>query len=213
MEKKQEVKKKKPLRLAGGNLIIQVSKTYDQFRHREEAWRSLEALLTLMTVILLGIFAISPTVKAISSLVSEINNKEELSEKMQGKIGQMIQAQTLYAQIQQEVFLLDQYYPSNPQLALGFTQLAGLAQKQGLTVSNLTLKEVDFNNLPLGLDFSFSVRGNYEQNKSFLSSFYQSRRGIVVDGFQMEKDEKAEGEVINTSFRGKMLFSSEVVKK
>lgn len=213
MKKNKEAKKKKSLKLPGGNLIIQASKTYNQFRHQEEVWRSLEALLTLVTVILLGIFAISPTVKAISSLLSEISNKEELSGKMKTKIDQMIQSQTLYAQIQQEVFLLDQYYPNNPQLALGFTQLAGLAQKQGLQVSNLSLQEVNYNDLPVSLGFSFSVQGNYQQNKSFLSSFYQSRRGIMVDAYQMEKDEKAEGEVINTSFKGKMLFSNEVVKE
>ncbi len=48
----------------------------------------------------------------------------------------MIQAPTVYAQIQLEVFLLEQYYPEQPQLATGFTQLAGLAQKQGLLVNS-----------------------------------------------------------------------------
>ena len=163
--------------------------------------------MTLFTVILLGIFAISPTVKAISGLLSEINNKEELSGKMGKKIGQMVEAQTLYAQVQQEVLLLDQYYPTSPEVALGFTQLAGLAQRQGLAITSLGVKEVDFNNLPPDLDFSFSLKGDYQQSKLFLSSFYQGRRGVIISSYQMSKDEEADGEVINTRLNGKMLFS------
>ena len=201
------MKKNKLLDLSKSGLIIQASQTYEKFRYQDEIWRSLEALLTLLTVILLGIFAISPTVKAISGLLSEIKNREELSIGMKKKIEQMIEAQTLYAQVQREVFLLDQYYPASPQIALGFTQLAGLAQKQGLIISSLAVKEVDFNNLPSDLDFSFSTQGSYQQSKSFLSSFYQGRRGVIINSYQIDKDEKAEGEVINTRLSGKILFS------
>ncbi|MFH1602062.1 MAG: type 4a pilus biogenesis protein PilO [Candidatus Shapirobacteria bacterium] len=200
------MKKENKLTKGSKSLLIQVSRTYEKYRYQEEIWRSLEALLTLSTVILLSIFAIRPTVQAISGLVSEIRNKEELSLKMKKKIDQMIEAQTTYAQVQQEVFLIDQYYPYLPQLTEGLVQLTGLAQQEGLKINNLRLSQADFKNLPEGFEFSFSLQGNYSQSRNFLSSLFQIRRGTTIDNYQMEQDEEAQGELINTKINGSLLF-------
>lgn len=206
------MKKENKLTQGSKSLLIQVSKTYEKYRYQEEIWRSLEALLTLSTVILLSVFAIRPTVRAISSLVSEIRNKEELSLKMKKKIDQMIAAQTTYAQIQQEVFLIDQYYPYLPQLTEGLVQLAGLAQEKGLKINNLRVSRADFKNLPEGFEFNFSLQGNYNQSRNFLSSLFQIRRGIIINNFQMEQDEEAQGELINTKISGSLLFFNSLPK-
>ena len=215
MESKKEVKSQqakakkeagKTLQESKQRLTSQVSKAYQKYRHHEEIWRSLEALLTLATVIILGLFAISPTVKAISDLLSEIKNKEELSGKMKTKIEQIIEAQVLFAQIQPEIGLIDQYYPIKLEMAQGLTQLLGLAQNQGLTITDLALGEIDFYQLPPSMEFSFSIQGDYLQSKKFLTFLYESRRGVVVESYQMSKDEKAQGEVINTKVEGDLLF-------
>jgi len=201
-------KKKKEL-----DFFIKAGRAYEKFRYQEEAWQSLEAILTLVTVIFLGILAISPTVRAISDLVSEINNKEELSGKMRVKINQMIETQVVYAQIQPEVFLLDQYYPKVPAITTGLAQLLGLAQQQGLSIDRLNLSAIDFSKLPLGLDFSLSIHGSYSQNKSYLSSLYQTRRGVEISGYQINKVEEEEGDLVETVIRGKLLFSKEKEQK
>jgi len=196
--------------MSKNSFLIRAGKAYERYRAKEEIWRSLEAIMTLSTVILLSLFAIAPTVRAITDLLAEIKNKEELSVKMKNKINQLISAQVAYADLQGKLFLLDQYLPQQPQLASGVAQLVGITRQSGLVLEQVSLGQFDFAVLPpadsLGsIRFSLRARGGYPEVKSFLSSFYQIRRSVRVNAYQVEKDKEAADRLV-LQISGELLF-------
>ena len=206
------------------NLIIQASKTYGKYKKKEEVWRSLGAIMTLTTTIFLGFFAIWPTIKAITGLLAEIENREELSSAMKSKIDQTISAQTVYANVQQELFLLDQYFPKTPQMALGITQLIAIAQKNNLEIGQISFGKFDFVKMVGGekkeqvemqkeslgaISFSLEAKGSYQETKNFLSSVYQARRAIEISSYQFAAEEEETEEKLKLQLNGKLLFYRE----
>ncbi|MCD6225773.1 hypothetical protein J7J95_01690 [bacterium] len=202
------------------DLFLKLQERYAQNKEKEELWRSLEALLTLVTIIFLLVFAIRPTVIAISELLSEINNKKKLSQRMKVKIDNIVTAQVRYAEIQEKAFLLDEFYPPSPQLAEGIAQVLGLVKERGLFLKQLSLGTFDFspslsssrgkktkdkNKKTLAsVDFSLEVEGSYPQIKGFLGDIYQLRRGIKIDGYQIGSQEEKES--FSLQLRGKFYF-------
>jgi len=221
---KQE--KKKTVSFAIQGSFVKVSKAYGKYKEREEIWRSLEAVMTLLTVILLLVFAISPTVRAISDLLAEIRNKRELSQRMKVKIDKVIGAQMSYANVQENIFLLDQYYPESPRLAEGAAQLVGIVKQHNLNLKQVGFSGFDFakmmetkqtkkteENASSGIGFSLEAEGDYREIKSFLSAVYQARRGMTVSGYQVSPVKKEDSSEVMVQIEGKLLFSGAEIKK
>jgi len=206
--------------------FVKASKTFGKYKEREEIWRSLEAVMTLLTAILLLVFAINPTVKAISDLLAEIRNKKELSQRMKVKIDKVIGAQMNYANVQENIFLLDQYYPEAPRLAEGAAQLIGIAKQHNLNLKQVGFSGFDFakmmeikqakeaeKNASSGIGFFLEAEGDYREIKSFLSAVYQARRGMIVSGYQISPVEEEDSSKLTVHVEGRLLFYGAEIKK
>ena len=79
-----------------------------EYRKKDYFWQQLQTTLTLLTLAFLLIFAIRPTVVAISRLVSQIKQKERINQQMTAKINQIIAAQEAYARYQSRSQALDE---------------------------------------------------------------------------------------------------------
>ncbi len=200
------------------NLIFKASQMYKSHKDKEEVWRYGELTITLLAIAFFVVFAIRPTVKAISVLLSEIENKEELSQKMGEKINQVITAQTNFASIQDEIAYLDEAYPQFPQLARGGAQLAGLGIEKGLMMNSISFSEVSFfSNRPLakvvnkdqaitGIGYSASFSGDYNAVKSYLDDILKMRRVFVVDGYSIAVPDDLSAGLVNISVSGLLPY-------
>lgn len=196
------------------NLIFKASQMYKSHKDKEEVWRYGELMITLLAIAFFIVFAIRPTVKAISTLLSEIENKQELSQKMGKKINQIIAAQTNFASIQEEIAYLDEAYPQFPQLAIGGAQLVGLSLEKGLMIDSITFSEVEFLSIKstiqtaskdqttMGINYSASFFGDYNAVKSYLDDILKMRRVFIVDGYSISVPEDLSAGMVNISIFG-----------
>jgi len=202
-------------------LVLKADQFYKNYKDREEIWRYGELVITILAVAFFIIFAIRPTVKAISTLLSEIDNKQELTKKMTSKINQVIAAQTNYANVQQDINYLDQTYPQFPKLAEGAAQLVGLAIEKSLVLESVSFSEADIytkqkkevvnkDNPKVGVSFSASFFGDYENIKSYLSGLRALRRVFVITNYSVSTPEDiSTGSWVNLSVTGLLPYYQE----
>jgi len=196
------------------SFVVKAGKAYRDYKEKEELWRYAEVVITLVTISFFIIFAIRPTVRAISGLLSEINNKEELSRKMRSKVNNVVEAQTNFAEIQEKIFLLDDSFPENYQLAQGASDLVGLALEDQLAVRGFSFSPVFFPPVDLekgdtvsGISFNMSLRGSYQQAKAFVGRVKQLKRLVKVDRYSLSipKKQKESG-LLDVFLSGKLFY-------
>ncbi len=173
---------------------------YSAYKNRQDVRVFMELLLTLATIAILVVFALRPTILTIIELVNQINAKEELIAKMDQKIQNLATAQSLYARESKRIGLLNSAIPTSPDPDKLMQQLQGVAAKNAVTVSSISVGEVVLLGegttqkkgrgrgieLPEGaksIDFSVNATGDYNLVKALLSDLEKTLRPTVFDSF------------------------------
>ncbi len=167
------------------------------YKQRPDLKVFLELILTLATISFFVLFALKPTLLTVIELLKEIEAKEETVEKMNTKIQNLQQAQTLYIQEGTRIKLLETALPDNPAPDLFVRQMEGLATNYsvnllGITIGEVTLlgeekekrSKVELQPLPegsKGITFSVSTAGSYQGLVNFLSALENMRRPVKID--------------------------------
>ncbi len=171
------------------------------YKQRRDLKAFLELILTLVTISFFALFALKPTLLTIIELLREIEAKEETVEKMDTKIQNLQQAQTLYLQEEARINLLETAIPDKPAPDLFVRQIEGLSTSYpvnllGITIGEVTLlgeeKEIrskdELQPLPegsKGITFSISIAGSYQSLVNFLSALEDMRRPVAVDAINI----------------------------
>lgn len=155
----------------------------------------IELLLTVVTVVVFSVFALKPTIIAISGLLNEIETKEELVVQMDTKIQNIKRAQSTAQQNQQNLNLLDTALPDNADPGQFVSQMEGALSTSGLGVLGITIAETKLLGSPTivandnpGLEFSLNLRGSYTDFKSFMKTLENLRRPIEVQSVQLAQE-------------------------
>jgi len=177
--------------------------TLNDFYHRPVAKVSLELFLSVSLILILGIFAIQPTLVTMATLNKEITEKKELDKTLTIKIASLNSAQTTYYASQEKLALLDESIPSHPKLIYTLKILEKLA-----TENNIVLRSINVSEIPSEIEttetfkdltrssvaVSVSVKGDYVSIKNFVQELINSRRSLVVESvtFNLEESRNAE---------------------
>lgn len=151
---------------------------------------SLELFLSVGLILFLGIFAIRPTLVTMSNLLQEIEDKGDLNEQLERKIAALGTAQNEYRANEQNLFVLDEAIPSDPELIRNLKIVEKIAIDSRVVIQNLGITEIpveenvnevnrpkSLTNLPM----TITVVGNYPSIRNFVKNFHDNRRVIVVD--------------------------------
>lgn len=171
------------------------------YKQRQDLKAFLELILTLATISFFAVFALKPTLLTIIELLKEIEVKEETVEKMNTKIQNLQQAQTLYIQEETKINLLETAIPDKPVPDLFVRQIEGLSTNYpvnllGITIGEVTIlgeeKEIrsgdELQPLPegsKGITFSISIAGSYQSLVNFLSALEDMRRPVTIDALNI----------------------------
>lgn len=171
------------------------------YKQKQDFKAFLELILTLATVSFFAFFALKPTILTVIELLKEIDTKEKTVEKMNTKIQNLQQAQTLYVQEETKIKLLETAIPDNPAPDLFVRQIEGLATNYpvnllGITIGEVTLlgeekvKRSTDKLQPLpeeskGISFSISIAGSYQGLVNFLSALEDMRRPVKIDALNI----------------------------
>jgi hypothetical protein len=166
------------------------------YKSKEDLRMFLEILLSLVTIALFGVFALRPTFLTIADLYQQIKTKEELIAKMDTKINNLQKAQSLLTQNSLAISLLETAVPAFPEPGEISRQLEGIAAKNAITITNLSINETPLKGkLALsdvksdtalaegasGVSFSLSISGPYLNLVTFLNDLESLRMPVKVD--------------------------------
>jgi len=161
-------------------------------------------ILSIFTIAFFGFFAIRPTLVTIGGLLKEIKDKKEVVTQMDQKIDNLNRAQTNYARIENDLDLVEESLPLDPDLPILIKQLESLARLSLVTIESLRF---DKTNLQGEIEteegqatsFSLGLAGDYENLKEFLKSLDTLRRIISVESFGFSSKIKEEVQLLRLS--------------
>ena len=193
-----------------------------RYKERTDIRAYLEILLSLTTISIFSIFALRPTLLTIAELIKEIDSKEETISKMEQKIGNLAQAQTLFDKERPRIILLGTSIPNLGEPVVFARQVEGLSSKYQPAIlgqdflskagnkEKTNKKAVD--PLPEGaeeLSYSFELTSaveTYNSLTNFLSDFENLRMLGVIDSLKVSTEEDSGKKSLIMSVEGRLPY-------
>lgn len=198
------------------------------YKNRADVKIFLEIILSLITVIVFGLFAIRPTFVTIATLLTEIKTKEDISLQLDQKISNISTAQELVERNQDRIALLHSAIPSIPTPHTYVRQVEGLTIKNSVKIEQLRMENVtlvgetkeeitpsfdedtpDILVLPPqagAIEFSLSASGNYLSLLAFLKDIQNARRPFVIDSFSITNVVESSQEKVVLTLTGRVPY-------
>jgi len=173
-----------------------------------------EIVFSILTIAFFLFFAIKPTVVTITGLIKEINDKKMVTQKLEEKISNLNLAQQEYLSVENDLYLINQALPEDPQVSVLVRQIEGLCLKTGVSLEGIQYSSLDIrnkivkNNKPQSIEIKLVVSGGYQNLKNFLYSLNNFRRIFQIDSFGF-KTSKEEGKLI-LSISGRTFYLEEI---
>jgi len=184
---------------------------------KKEVGSFAELTATLMVISFFILFAIRPTLIIVSGLIKEIKEKEEISNKLQGKVAALRASQEEYAKSANRLYLVDQALPEKPDFPLLIFTVEQEARATDTQLLSFSITKIGIKSsapsksktaqVPF-FDFHSTVTGDYQNLKEFLGRMENLRRVIEIDLVNFSKTKKTEKEPsrIRLSITGKVNF-------
>lgn len=184
---------------------------------REDVSSFAELTATFLVISFFILFAIRPTFVIVARLMREIQQQQEVSEKLQKKVVALRMAQEEFSNNMNRLYLVDQALPEKPDFPLLIFAVEKEAQEtdtqiQSFSITKISVKssedvkpktaQVSF------FDFNLILTGDYKNLKEFLGKMEDLRRIIKIDSISFGKAKKAEKEPlkIKLSVTGRANF-------
>jgi len=195
------------------------------YRQRPNLRVFLEIILSLSTVTVFLLFALKPTALTIISLIQEIGKKRETITTLDQKIGNLRTATTLLSQNRSNLPLIDSAVASTPKVDAVTKQVQGVAAKNGVTLSGLSIgqtvlfgkqdapkKSTDLNPLPQNakeMSVAITARGGYTNLLTFLADLENLRIANRIDISGINSATTEVGQIITISISVRLPFLSD----
>jgi Tfp pilus assembly protein PilO len=186
------------------NLLAKRLNTYSQ---KPDLRAYLELFLSLITIIVFGVFAIRPTIITIGKLLKEIKSKEETLGIMNQKIENLKTAQEVYNKNKDKIEIAKASVPDEPSPHSLVRQIEAASLDSSTTLSSLSVSAVDLvgdtgtadlqnSQTSLAdenvLSISITAQGEFDRLLSFANELENLRRPIRLNeiGMGMVSEEK-----------------------
>jgi len=128
-----------------------------------------------------------------SDLIKEIEDKEKLDKQLSQKIASLSSVQPLYLQLQDQLLILDESIPSQPQLIYSLKIIEKIASELHLVIANINVAEIPKENTDQNSEISstsferidvpltISIYGDYPSIRQFVESLKDYRRSFIID--------------------------------
>lgn len=185
--------------------FFDIRKKTETPKTRSFTWLS----LSIFTVSFFVLVAIRPTVVTIAKLNREIVDKEKASNGLQQKINSILQAQQVFTENSDRLYLLEDALPAKnefPRLAYFFEQEAAIT---GVNLKFLNFEKIGKTAVSAqtsSFNFSLVVTGDYLKLKQFLGDLEISRRLIKIERASFNQLKKAEEIELSLSISGQAFF-------
>src|ERR1035437_9638611 len=133
---------------------------------REKTQKYITIVLTLVTSIILGLFAINPTFSTIANLQKQISDNNFVDQQLQQKLNNLSILQQKYSAVQSDLPIISNAVPTTTQIPLFTAEIQSIAKDSSITLTGFQTAEVDLSKATAGkyssFDFTVSASGNYQ---------------------------------------------------
>jgi hypothetical protein len=175
---------------------------YLQSSRNRPLWKaSFYTILSLGLVIFLVLVALRPTLITIASLIGEIRQQREVSQKLNEKISAISRAQQELAQVSGRLVLLDDSLPIEVRVGKWDETVQLIAQETGILLEDLSVSDitiVDPASNSSQMKFQLTAGGVFENLKQFVQIFEGTRRLILIDDVKIARSSINEGQLLLT---------------
>jgi Tfp pilus assembly protein PilO len=164
--------------------------------------------LTLTASIILGIFAINPTLSTIGNLQKQIDDDKFVESKLEEKMNNLSILQEKYIPIQQDLPIIYSAVPKTTEMSLLIGQLQSIAKSSNLKIDTIQTFETDNLNSPAlyedysTFDFEISAQGNYQDIQTFISNLVNFQRVITLGNISLSKSKDVNNAGLILNIRG-----------
>ena len=164
--------------------------------------------LTLIASIILGIFAINPTLSTIGNLQKQIEDDKFVESKLEEKINNLSILQEKYIPIQQDLPIIYSAVPKTTEMSLLIGQLQSIAKSSNLKIDTIQTFETDNINSPAlygdysSFDFEISAQGNYQDIQTFISNLVNFQRVITLGNISLSKSRDINNAMLILNIKG-----------
>lgn len=171
---------------------------------REEVKAYTMTILSLFALSFFTLFAIRPTLATLFSLRRQISDSREVDHQLELKINTLLQAQETLQKEKDNLFLLDEALPSDPQFTVLVRELETLARDNEATLAALQVESFNFQgksdvpkkaaaekkvgNEPESFNFSLRLSADYLRLKNFLNQLMSLKRIVTIRDFAFTQE-------------------------
>ena len=161
---------------------------------QEKTQKFTTIVLTLIASIILGLFAINPTLSTIANLQKQLDDNKFVEQKLEQKINNLSILQQKYSLIEPDLDSIKNAVPQTPETTALLGQIQAVAKESDLSIVNMQTSQVDFPPIIIGqqkysaFNVSISVQGKYAQMASFINEVVNIQRIIVINTATISKN-------------------------
>jgi len=161
------------------NLLHNLSETRTQ--------KIISVILTLIALILFGLFVINPTLSTIAKLRKEISDNEIVNQKLGEKISALNSLQQAYSRLEDDLLSVLGSIPTSPLVPLFIGQIQAVAKNTNIQISQLQSSQVDLfkdgevSQKYLAYAFSLTGDGTYEDITKFIENITNMQRVVGIE--------------------------------
>jgi Tfp pilus assembly protein PilO len=160
---------------------------------QERAKKFTTIVLTLAASIILGFFAVNPTLSTIANLQKQIDDNVFVDQKLQQKISNLSILQQKYANVQNDLPVITDAIPTSIQMPLLVADIQTIAKDTNLKLNSFQTFEVNLSKGKItnknysSFDFGLSAEGTYQQITDFLNNLVNFQRIITITNISISK--------------------------
>jgi len=179
----------------------------------EKTQKFITIVLTLLMSILLGLFAINPTLSTIANLQRQIDDDKFVDQQLTLKISNLSILQTKYAAIRGDLSIVYDEVPKTQLYPLMLGQIQSIAKDSNVEIINLQTFPVvnseskDINKKYSSFNFEVSASGNYKDMLSFIGKLVNFQRVVSINSISISSVKNNNTNSLQLDINGSAFFN------
>lgn len=180
----------------------------------EKAQKYTTIILSLSASIILGIFAVSPTISTIANLQRQLEDDKFVEQKLQEKINNLSTLQQKYSLLQKDLPFVFSAVPKASEIPSLLAQIQGLSKESNIgldsfqTFKVLVAKDSIINKKYSAFDFGIKIHGDYQSLLTFMDKLSSFQRIITINSVAITKTTENNNPSIQLNIRGSAYFKN-----
>jgi len=168
--------------------------------------------LTIIAAIILGVFAINPTLSTITNLQKQVDDSKFFESKLSEKITNLSNLNQQYQNIQNDLPLVFDAVPKNSDIATLAATLQSITNNSKVKLINLQIQKAEISKKAVSskeystYEFSATCEGNYQDLILFLNNSINFQRILTINSISVVKSTTSTGIALQISISGNAYF-------